>query len=113
MKHESTRTVLRLITLAVLVGVAGLALLARVGSAAVVSGKQEVRWFAGPYQGNPDEPGIDRPQTLHPEGAGSAAPRESTIRIVPVMILGWGVIQVRLDYLDLLKPCRPSPERVE
>lgn len=64
MRHMSTRTTFWLTTFSVL---AGLTLVSESTSAAVISGKQEIRWFApGPYQGNPDDPSVERPQTLQP-----------------------------------------------
>ena len=108
MRHMSTRTTLWLTTFSVL---AGLVLVTDSSSSAVVTGKQEIRWFAGPYQGNPDDPGIDRPQVLHPE---TVAPHERAEVHLPLIHLGTSTLtSLRLPkvLLDMLAPREPRIPR--
>ena len=112
MKKYSTWTVPLLATISLLAAAVSLGASFAPGEAAVVAGSQEIRWYEnGPYQGNPDNPGIDRPQVLEPTTDGV----EATIESPPLIVIVFGSVTFTIDFptrfLDFLEWDIGRPKR--
>lgn len=51
-------------------------------------------WREGPYQGNPDDPGIDRPQMLHPERGQFVGAKQWVLLILPSTNTGGPTVMI-------------------